>query len=73
MTNQTFRYIRLYLKMGQTEFAEYLEIGRPSVYLIESGDRKVSDKVRSKVAHKFEPTDDFYEFVERMRKLEEPL
>ena len=70
MSNETFRIIRLYLKMSQQQFAEYLDVAYSTVYGIEAGNRKVSESVHSKVAHKFEVTDDFLAFSKRVKRLE---
>jgi DNA-binding XRE family transcriptional regulator len=70
MSNETFRMVRMYLKLTQQEFAEYLGIAYSTVCGIEAGNRRVTDTVHSKVARKFEVTPDFIEFAERVKRLE---
>jgi DNA-binding XRE family transcriptional regulator len=70
MSNDKFRMIRLFLSMTQQEFARHLDIAYSTVYGIEAGNRKVSEKVQSKIAHKFEVTDKFIAFTERVKQLE---
>jgi DNA-binding XRE family transcriptional regulator len=70
MTNEKFRMIRLFLDMTQQEFARHLDVAYSTVYGIEAGNRKVSDKVSAKLAHRFEVTDEFIAFADRVKRLE---
>ncbi|CAN7225395.1 helix-turn-helix transcriptional regulator [Rossellomorea sp. LjRoot5] len=70
MSNEKFRMVRLFLDMTQQEFARHLDIAYSTVYGIEAGNRRVSDKVAAKIAHKFEITDEFMAFADRVKRLE---
>ncbi|KAF0816583.1 hypothetical protein KIS4809_4650 [Bacillus sp. ZZV12-4809] len=70
MSNETFRMVRMYLKLTQQEFADYLDVAYSTVYGIEAGNRRVTDTVHSKVARKFKVTNEFIEFAERVKRLE---
>lgn len=69
MTNETFKLVRLFLKMNQIEFSEYMELAYSTVAGIEAGNRSVTENVRGKIAHKFEANKDFIEFVDRNKRL----
>lgn len=61
--------VRRYKGMTQEEFAEWLGVSRMTIALIESEHRNVSDTVTSKLAHKFDVTDDdFLTYCERRKK-----
>lgn len=69
MNNQMFKSIRLYRDETQSEFAAFLGISESSVAGIEVRNRPVTDRIRARLAHRFEVTPDFIEFVERNDKL----
>lgn len=69
METNTFKDIRLYKGMTQKVYEDWLGISLPSVGMIESGQRDVSDNIRGKLAHKFETTDDFIEYQQRKQSL----
>lgn len=69
MNNQTFKDIRLWKQMTQREFAEWLNVSLATVAMIEIEQRKVTDNIQSRIAHKFEVTDDFIQYQERKNKL----
>lgn len=67
MTSETFRMIRLYTGKTQREFAEYLGVSSATVGFIEIGQRAISPYVKSKLAAKFDLTDDFLSYIEKYR------
>lgn len=67
MTSNRFRTIRLWLNMTQDDYAEFLNLSPSTVYMIESGNRKVTDRIRAKIAAKVELTDDFFDFERKMQ------
>jgi transcriptional regulator with XRE-family HTH domain len=69
MNREKFVAIRMFLNMSQPEFSEFLEISPSNVYMIESGERRVSERVKGKLARKFEVTQEFIDFYDRFRKL----
>lgn len=72
MNSELLKDIRLFKKMTQEEFASWLGVSKITIALIESGHRNVSDTVVSKLAHKFDVTDDdFIKFRERQKNLRE--
>lgn len=69
MDKETFRKIRLYLRKTQEEFAKDLGVSDSTIAAIETGRRAISDRVRMRLAVKFEITNDFIESMERAEKL----
>ena len=69
MTGEKFRLIRLYSGMSQRDFAEYIGVSTATVAHIETGNRVVTPMVTSKLAEKFDLTDDFLSYVEKYRRL----
>jgi transcriptional regulator with XRE-family HTH domain len=69
MNGEKFRLIRLYSGMSQRDFAEYLGVSTATIAHIELGNRVVTPMVTSKLAEKFDLTDDFLSYVEKYRRL----
>jgi transcriptional regulator with XRE-family HTH domain len=69
MKREKFVAIRMFLNMSQQEFSEFLELSPSNVYMIESGERRITEKVKAKLARKFEVTQEFIDFFERINKL----
>ena len=69
MNGSKFRLIRLYSGMSQKDFAEYIGVSTATVAHIELGNRTVTPMVTSKLAEKFDLTDDFLKYVEKYRRL----
>ncbi|MEH7505136.1 helix-turn-helix transcriptional regulator [Neobacillus drentensis] len=69
MTGEKFRLIRLYSGMSQRDFADYIGVSVATVAHIELGNRTVTPMVMSKLADKFDLTDDFLKYVEKYRRL----
>jgi transcriptional regulator with XRE-family HTH domain len=66
---EIFKAIRLYLGLSQSEFAKKLGVSETTVCLIEKGERRVTDRVRMRLAKHFELTPEFLDYVERANKL----
>lgn len=69
MNNQTFKDIRLWKQMTQREFAAWLDVSLATVAMIEIEQRRVTDNIQSRIAHRFEVTDDFIQYQKRKNKL----
>jgi transcriptional regulator with XRE-family HTH domain len=69
MNGEKFRLIRLYSGMSQRDFAEYIGVSTATIAHIELGNRVVTPMVTSKLAEKFDLTDDFLKYVEKYRRL----
>jgi transcriptional regulator with XRE-family HTH domain len=69
MNGEKFRLIRLYSSMSQRDFAEYIGVSPATIAHIESGNRNVTPMVKSRLAEKFDLTDDFLKYVEKYRRL----
>lgn len=58
--------IRHYKGMTQPQFAEWLGVAESSIAQVESGHRRVSDRLAAKIALKFDVSDpDFIKYLER--------
>jgi len=70
MNKELFMEIRLFNGLSQAEFAKSVGVSNATVCRIESGERSISDFIRSKVARKYDITsDEFKEWRERYHKL----
>jgi transcriptional regulator with XRE-family HTH domain len=69
MNGEKFRLIRLYSSMSQRDFAAYIGVSPATIAHIELGNRTVTPMVTSKLAEKFDLTDDFLLYVEKYRRL----
>lgn len=69
MDKFTLMDIRGYMDLTQEEFAQWLDVSTATIGMIESGQRAISPNIRSKLAHRFEITDDFIEYRRRKSKL----
>ena len=69
MNLDTFKDIRHFKEMTQQQYADWLGLSLSSIAMIESGQRRVTDNIRGKLAHKFMITDEFIEYQERRNKL----
>jgi transcriptional regulator with XRE-family HTH domain len=69
MNGEKFRLIRLYSGMSQRDFAEYIGVSTATVAHVELGNRVVTPMVKSRLAEKFDLTDDFLVYVEKYRRL----
>ncbi|QIZ11020.1 helix-turn-helix transcriptional regulator [Priestia megaterium] len=67
--SEKFRLIRLYSGMSQRDFAEYIGVSTATIAHIETGNRTVTPMVKSRLAEKFDLTDDFLKYVDRYRRL----
>lgn len=66
MNDNLLRTIRHYKGMTQPQFAEWLGVAESSIAQVESGHRRVSDRLAAKIALKFDITDDdFIAYRER--------
>lgn len=66
MKNELIKDIRHYLGMTQEEFAKWLGVHYSTIALTEANYRNVSDKLASKIALKFDITDeDFIAYRKR--------
>lgn len=68
MNEKIFKAIRLRAGLTQREFAEELGISESTVAAIEKQRRPISDQVRARLALKFDITQDFLEFYDRISK-----
>lgn len=69
MNKELLKDIRLFKGMTQAQFADWIGVSRITIALIESEHRNVSDTVASKIALKFDVTDDdFIAYRERRAK-----
>ncbi|WP_203334388.1 helix-turn-helix domain-containing protein [Planococcus beigongshangi] len=59
METDKFIACRHYLGMSQSQFADFLSISAGAVGRIESGDLRVSNRIRGKLASKFDFDDSF--------------
>jgi len=71
MDCKLFREIRLYHGLSQDEFARLLGVSRSTIQMIEAGKRKITDRIRYRLAKCFDLTPEFIETVERATKLAE--
>jgi transcriptional regulator with XRE-family HTH domain len=69
MTGEKFRLIRLYSGMSQRDFAEYIGVSTATIAHIEGGNRTVTPMVKSKLAEKFDLTDEFLAYVQKYKRL----
>ena len=69
MDKEKMKTIRAYLDMSQSQFAEYIGVSSSTISMIEAGHREVSDKLTSRIARKFEVTDDFIQFLKNRKRL----
>ena len=65
MNAKTFRLIRLHTGLTQQAFANLIDISRPTVSMIELGQRTITPVTIAKLARHFELTDEFFTFVEK--------
>lgn len=69
MTNEKFKAIRLYLKLSQPQFADFLGVSNSSVSMIEGKHRAVSARMEAAIHQKFDVTSpDFISFFTKMSK-----
>jgi transcriptional regulator with XRE-family HTH domain len=71
MKRDKFIAIRMYLEMTVPEFAQYFDISPSNIYMIESGERRITKRVIGKIAKKFEETPGFLAYYSRTKKLSE--
>lgn len=64
-----FIAIRTFLEMTVPEFSEHMGVSPSSVFMIESGSRRISKQMVGKIAKKFEETPEFLEYYQRTKKL----
>jgi transcriptional regulator with XRE-family HTH domain len=69
MNGEKFRLIRLYSGMSQRDFAEYIGVSTATIAHIELGNRVVTPMVKSRLAEKFDLTNDFLAYVEKYSRL----
>jgi transcriptional regulator with XRE-family HTH domain len=69
MTNDMFKNARLFLNMTQDEFSKFTGISKPVIGRIETGDLKISSRVKARLLSVFDMSDDFFTFHEKMSKL----
>lgn len=69
MKRDKFIAIRTYLEMNVPDFAKFLGMSPTGIYMIESGDRRISKAVMGKIAKKFKETPEFREYYTRMQEL----
>lgn len=62
METEKFIAIRHYLGMSQSQFADFLSVSAGAVGRIECGDLRVSDRIRGKLARKFDFDDAFFKY-----------
>ncbi|MBB6281806.1 helix-turn-helix transcriptional regulator [Geobacillus subterraneus] len=72
MNSELFKAIRLEKQMTQDDFARLLGISRSTVQMIEAGKRRITDRVRMRLAKHFDLTPEFMELYERANKLTPP-
>jgi putative transcriptional regulator len=65
------RNLRLDKSMTQAEFARVLSISVSALSMIERGERRVTDRVRRRIATLFDVDDEFIETNRRVKRLEE--
>jgi len=65
MNAKTFRLIRLHTGLTQQAFANLIDVSRPTVSMIELGQRTITPVTVAKLARHFELTDEFFAFVEK--------
>ena len=69
MNDDLVRTIRHYKGMTQPQFAEWLGVAESSIAQVESGHRRVSDRLSARIALKFDVTDDdFIAYRERHKQ-----
>lgn len=64
-----FIAIRTFLDKSQPEFAQFLGVSPSSVFMVESGSRRISKQMVGKIAKKFEETPEFVDYYQRTKKL----
>jgi len=69
MKRDKFIAIRMFLEMTVPDFAKFLEISPSNIYMIESGERRITKRVMGKIAKKFKETPEFIEFYDRISRL----
>jgi transcriptional regulator with XRE-family HTH domain len=65
MNAKTFRLIRLHTGLTQQGFADLIGVSKPTVSMIELGQRTITPVTVAKLARHFELTDEFFTFVEK--------
>lgn len=65
------RDLRLDKYMTQVEFARMLSISVSALSMIERGERRVTDRVRRRIAKLFDIDEEFIETNRRVKRLEE--
>lgn len=69
MTGEIFRLIRLYSNKSQRDFAEFIGVSSATVAYIETGQRDITPYVKGKLAAKFDLTDDFFDYIEKYKRI----
>ncbi|MEH7605255.1 helix-turn-helix domain-containing protein [Priestia megaterium] len=65
MNAKTFRLIRLHTGLTQQAFANLIGVSKPTVSMIELGQRTITPVTVAKLARHFELTDEFLTFIEK--------
>lgn len=71
MNRELFKAIRLEKQLSQDEFARLLGVSQSTVQMIEAGKRKITDRIRFRLAKCCDLTPELLETVERANKLAE--
>jgi transcriptional regulator with XRE-family HTH domain len=71
MDGKALRALRLEKGLTQGDFAKILGISLSSVSMMERGERRVTDRVRIRIAKVFEITDGLIEIIKRSKRLED--
>lgn len=69
MNKETFKAIRQYLQLSQIEYAKELGVASSTVSMIESGHRRITERVTGKVAFLDVDIDEVYRYIEKMNNL----
>ena len=70
MTNEQFRALRYFLGMTQQEFAAFLGVSKATVSRVETGDMKVSPKLKARIVSKLTIDKEFMQFYENLTRWE---
>jgi len=69
MNARTFRLIRLHTGLTQQAFANLIGVSKPTVSMIELGQRTITPVTVAKLARHFELTDEFFAFIEKFETI----
>ena len=69
LSNEQVKRIRLFLDLTQEQFAEKLGVSVSTIKFIETNRMAVSARVATRIAKLFQPTEEYFQYLQNYRKL----